>query len=46
MTWLGHSSSKMARHYFHLHDDESQRQMQRISFRGDSGGAVAASDGS
>jgi hypothetical protein len=20
--WLGHSSSKMVRHYFHLHDDE------------------------
>ena len=24
--WLGHSDSKMVRHYYHLHDDEAQRQ--------------------
>jgi len=46
MTWLGHSSSKMVRYYFHLHDDESRRQMQRINFLGDAGGGVAAGDGS
>ena len=45
MSWLGHSSSKMVRHYFHLFDEESQRQMQRISFRGNAGRAVAAGDG-
>jgi integrase len=41
MTWLGHSSSKMVRHYFHLHDDESQRQMKRINFLGEASGSVA-----
>jgi len=46
VSWLGHSSSQMVRHCFHLHDEESQRQMQRISFRGDAGGAVAAGNGS
>jgi integrase len=44
MSWLGHSSSNMVRHYFHLHDDKSQRLMRRISFRGHAGGAVAAGD--
>jgi len=44
MSWLGHSSSKMVRHYFHLHDDESRRQMKRINFLGDAGGCVAAGD--
>jgi integrase len=34
MEWLGHSDSKMVRHYFHLHDDEAQRQMQRLNFVG------------
>ena len=46
MSWLGHSSSQMVRHYFHLHDDESKRQMRRINFLGDAGGAVAAGDDS
>jgi hypothetical protein len=32
----------MVRLYFHLHDEESRRQMQRISFLGEAGGAVAA----
>jgi len=32
MTWLGHSSSQMVRHYFHLHDDESQRQIKESLF--------------
>jgi integrase len=44
MSWLGHSSSKMVRHYFHLHDDESRRQMKRISFLGDAGGRVAVGE--
>ena len=42
--WLGHRESKMARHYYHLHDEEAQRQMQRLNFLGDVGGDVAASD--
>jgi integrase len=41
MTWLGHSSSKMVRHYFHLYDDESRRQMQKLRFLSDAGGGVA-----
>ncbi len=32
MHWLGHRSSRMVRHYYHLHDDEAQRQMQRVHF--------------
>ena len=34
MQWLGHRDSQMVRHYYHLHDDEAQRQMQRSHFRG------------
>ena len=37
MRWLGHSSSKMVRHYYHLHDEESQRQMSRLDFIGGPG---------
>lgn len=40
--WLGHADSKMVRHYYHLHDDETQRQMDRVTFFGSAGGAVAA----
>lgn len=32
MRWLGHQSSRMVRHYYHLHDEEAQRQMQRVQF--------------
>jgi hypothetical protein len=31
MDWLGHQDSEMVRHYFHLHDDESKRQMDRLN---------------
>ncbi len=41
MTWLGHRDSKMVRHYYHLHAEESQRQMGRLNFLGSAGGAVA-----
>jgi len=44
MSWLGHSSSKMVRHYFHLHDDESRKQMRQINFLGDAGGRVAVGE--
>jgi integrase len=30
MEWLGHADSEMVRHYYHLHDDESRRQMDRL----------------
>jgi integrase len=30
MTWLGHRDSKMVRRYYHLHDEESQRQMEKL----------------
>jgi integrase len=36
MRWLGHQDSKMVKHYYHLHDDEAQRQMQRVKFVGGS----------
>jgi integrase len=28
--WLGHKDSEMTRHYYHLHDEESHRQMARL----------------
>ncbi len=42
MRWLGHQDSKMVKHYYHLHDDEAQRQMKRINFVGDSAAKDAA----
>jgi len=42
MRWLGHRDSLMVRHYYHLHDDEAQRQMQRVNFVGDSATTVVA----
>jgi integrase len=34
MKWLGHKSSTMVRRYYHLHDEESQRQMKRVAITG------------
>ncbi len=34
MGWLDHSSSKMLRHYFHLHSSEAQHQMKKLDFFG------------
>jgi hypothetical protein len=31
----------MVRHYYHLHDDEAQRQMKRLDFLGEAGGGGA-----
>ena len=31
MDWLGHRSSKMVHRYYHLHDQESHRQMARLN---------------
>jgi len=30
MNWLGHQESRMIRHYYHLRDDESRRQMSKL----------------
>jgi integrase len=37
MHWLGHQDSAMVRHYFHLHNAESRRQMARLSPIGNTG---------
>jgi integrase len=44
MAWLGHRDSTMVRHYYHLHDEEAQRQMGRLKFLGEAGGDVVAGD--
>jgi integrase len=46
MRWLGHRDSDMVRHYYHLHDEEAQRQMKRLKFLGEAGGSGADGDGS
>ncbi|WP_254510285.1 tyrosine-type recombinase/integrase [Anatilimnocola floriformis] len=33
MRWLGHGSSLMVKHYYHLNDPESQRQMEKVDFK-------------
>jgi integrase len=40
MDWLGHQSSGMVRHYFHLHDRQAQEQMARVTFVPGAGGVV------
>ncbi len=37
MEWLGHRESATARHYYHLHHEETQRQMKRLDFLGEAG---------
>jgi integrase len=32
MRWLGHSSSRMVKRYYHVHDREAQQQMQCVDF--------------
>jgi integrase len=34
MTWLGHQDSRMVRRYYHLHQEEAQKQMAKINFMG------------
>jgi hypothetical protein len=36
----------MVRHYYHLHDDEAQRQMKRLDFLGEAGGTGATGEAS
>jgi integrase len=33
MRWLGHRDSKLVAHYYHLHDEEAQRQMEKIQLQ-------------
>jgi integrase len=35
MKWLGYADSRMVRHYFHLHDASSQKQMASVPFLGE-----------
>lgn len=42
MAWVGHADSSMVKHYFHLSDEESRRQMRGLDFVGR---AVGRSDG-
>ena len=45
MRWLGHRDSRMVEHYYHLHDEEARRQMDRIQlFDEGTGGRVAAGE--
>jgi integrase len=37
MDWLGHADSAMVRHYYHLHDQESRRQMARLDLNSTTG---------
>ena len=41
MEWLGHADSDMARHYYHVYDEEAQRRMKRLDFLGAGTGSVA-----
>jgi integrase len=41
MQWLGHQDSDMVRHYFHLHDAEARRQMERLEPIGINGKRLA-----
>lgn len=43
MNWVGHADSAMVRHYFHLHDEESQSRMNGLNLLG---GADGCSGGS
>jgi len=42
MAWLGHRDSAMVKHYYHLYDEEAQRQMKRLNFLGKTGSIGAA----
>jgi integrase len=41
MSWLGHADAKMVRRYYHVHKDESRRQMARLRLKGENTGGVA-----
>lgn len=41
MAWLGHRSSAMLRHYYHLNDTEAQKQIGRVAFTSSTPATVA-----
>jgi len=43
MQWLGHQDSDMVRHFFHRHDAEARRQMERLEPIGITGKRLAGS---
>ncbi len=44
MEWLGHQDSEMVRHYYHLHDEEARRQMDRLDPLGSAGKRLPGND--
>jgi Phage integrase family len=44
MEWLGHQDSEMVRHYYHLHDEEARRQMDRLDPLGSAGNRLPGND--
>jgi integrase len=44
MNWLGHANSEMIRHYYHLHDEEARRRMNKLDFLGGAGGRSAGDE--
>ena len=44
MEWLGHADSDMVRHYYHLSDEESRRQMDQVDLLGSRDGRSAAAE--
>ena len=32
MDWLGHRDSRMVKHYFHMHEQQSRQHMNKINF--------------
>jgi len=45
MEWMGHAASEMVAHYYHLHDQEAQRQMNRLDLLGEAGQRPSGVDG-
>lgn len=44
MEWLGHKDSEMVRHYYHLHDEEARRQMEKLDLIGRAGNQLPGDD--
>lgn len=44
MEWMGHADSAMVRHYYHLKDDESRRQIKKFKPLGGAGGSSAGGE--
>lgn len=42
MDWLGHRDSRMVKHYFHMHEQQSRQHMDKINFFADTSDATLA----